>query len=456
MLVERCSHSATYTCGFNCQFFHPQLNPWAVSPRNNRCFPSWRPGNPSYSTGSKRPGEKLVFEIPSKRHNSGRLTLFAGSFRPLIVLNDNDADPVIPRAVSRTGRTWASPVVVEEADALSAATAPESSRPPHRKELSLGTEDEVRREDAWPAWDLGTNFLKKPKLPDLRVNPRYGSPTHRRRKCRHKKTSRSRSLAPPSTLEECVRSLASEHIVDKDRQGLSDNQLVSAAPKKPRDTLTVKQRKHFFIHTPTLAMVAAMRKWVSETHALFNVARDEGDCWLHPAPASPKANGRARGTINRSFIWTDASGRHNVFVNYDVVTLIIDHHLTDEQQEGYITKGWHLSHLCGNWTCCNWRQFTVEAGSINISRNAYFMYTGGCNHSPKCMKDKKQRLLPVNPTRSLDSEGKDASALLGSILPDAANPSTTGNQLLNEEGYKASAEATSDAVAEFDSLFSQI
>ena len=59
-------------------------------------------------------------------------------------------------------------------------------------------------------------------------------------------------------------------------------------------------------------------------------------------------------------------------------------------------------------------------------------------------------------TGSLDSEGKDASALLGSILPDAANPSTTGNQLLNEEGYKASAEATSDAVAEFDSLFSQI
>lgn len=61
--------------------------------------------------------------------------------------------------------------------------------------------------------------------------------------------------------------------------------------------------------------------------------------------------------------------------------------------EGYVNKSWHLSHLCSNWTCCNWRHMTVESGRINRSRNQCFRNATQCPHNPQCMKDRKRRLL---------------------------------------------------------------
>jgi hypothetical protein len=68
--------------------------------------------------------------------------------------------------------------------------------------------------------------------------------------------------------------------------------------------------------------------------------------------------------------------------------------MNKQQKDGFINKQWHLSHLCGNWTCLNPAHTTVEPGNINLSRNNCFSHRSGCLHTPPCMKDKKVPLGP--------------------------------------------------------------
>ena len=110
-------------------------------------------------------------------------------------------------------------------------------------------------------------------------------------------------------------------------------------------------------------------------------------------------NGDPVGSIKYKFIWDDTSGKHKLCVNFGIVALLIKHHLTKEQMDGYVNHSWHLSHLCGNWTCCNWRHLTVESGSINISRNQCFPRATHCPHDPPCMRDRK-RYFPITPAIS--------------------------------------------------------
>lgn len=164
------------------------------------------------------------------------------------------------------------------------------------------------------------------------------------------------------------------------------------------DELSVKERKRFFIYTPTDAMKEAMRMHVSNVHQLFPPYRGIGDCMLHPNPGGLLKNGKYNQTIVCNYQWKDGSEIHTVGINFGIVTLIINHHLTSAQKEGIIHDAWHLSHLCGNWVCCNWRHHTVEPGPVNISRNPCFNSSAPCKHDPRCMKDKKVALnLPTSP-----------------------------------------------------------
>ena len=171
----------------------------------------------------------------------------------------------------------------------------------------------------------------------------------------------------------------------------SDSHVTTRKRRKTmEDPLSIKERKAFFIHTPTPALVSVMAKFVDEVHSAFPHFRKELDCWLHPSP--PR---RSKGCLSRIFCWTDESGKHKLGINFGIIALIVDSFLTEKQKEGWIMHSWHLSHLCGNWACCNWRHFTVEPGKINLSRNACFKHRSGCVHEPKCMKEKKQRLNPI-------------------------------------------------------------
>ncbi|KAG7007676.1 hypothetical protein G7Y79_00008g023140 [Physcia stellaris] len=165
----------------------------------------------------------------------------------------------------------------------------------------------------------------------------------------------------------------------------------------PKDSMPLKDRKRFFIYTPTAAMEKAMRAHVSEIHQIFAPIEKIDDCMLHPDPPPCRVDGKPIGTIKYNYQWRDVSGVHKITVNYGVIALLINSRLTAAQKEGWIEEAWHLSHLCGNWICCNWRHHTVEDGPTNISRNGCFGSSKECVHNPPCMKDKKQKLLlPAN------------------------------------------------------------
>lgn len=119
---------------------------------------------------------------------------------------------------------------------------------------------------------------------------------------------------------------------------------------------------------------------------------------LHPNPGGLLRSGNYNQVIACRYQWKDATGLHFIRVNFGIVALIINSHLTTAQKEGFIQDAWHLSHLCGNWICCNWRHHTVEPGPVNIGRNACFNSSEPCRHNPPCLKHKKVVLnLPTSP-----------------------------------------------------------
>ena len=161
-----------------------------------------------------------------------------------------------------------------------------------------------------------------------------------------------------------------------------------------KDTVNVSDRKRHFMYTPDDALKEKMKKYVHDVHKLFGAIRKRDDCRLHRSPPPARNNGRPMGVIKCGFTWKDSSGKQQLNVNFGIVALIVKGQITKDQMEGYVNKSWHLSHLCGNWTCCNWRHMTVECGRTNVSRNQCFRSTGRCSHKPPCMKDRKRR-FPV-------------------------------------------------------------
>ncbi|CAF9938611.1 hypothetical protein IMSHALPRED_001022 [Imshaugia aleurites] len=176
--------------------------------------------------------------------------------------------------------------------------------------------------------------------------------------------------------------------------------------------MTVEERKYFFIYTPTKGMKEATKKHFSRISQLVDKAGSNDDCRAHPEP--PQCNGKAAGKFTSYFSWEDEYGdRQRLTVNWGIIALIVRQKLTDAQKDGFINHKWHLSHLCGNWTCCNWRHFTVESGPINVSRNGCFNSSSKCAHHPPCMKEKKRQLLVTDYIRRGISR---AITSLGGIL----------------------------------------
>lgn len=191
----------------------------------------------------------------------------------------------------------------------------------------------------------------------------------------------------------------------------SDNATRKTTRNLKTDSMTVEERKHFFIHTPTEGMKAATKKYLSDIYQLLDMSGSNDDCRLHPTP--PQLNGKPVRAISFGFNWSDDHGCHRLTVDWGVVALVVRQQLTDDQMDGFINKSWHLSHLCGNWTCCNWRHFTVESGPINCSRNGCFNSPVKCTHNPPCMEEKKRQLLV---TDNIRSEISKAITSLGGIL----------------------------------------
>jgi hypothetical protein len=137
----------------------------------------------------------------------------------------------------------------------------------------------------------------------------------------------------------------------------------------------------------------------SGSHPTLSTMVDNSDnalsCWLHPQP--PMVKGKPAGVISKSLTWYGAHGqKQRLAVNVGVLMMLRVANLTDQQEDGYVNKSWHLSHLCGNWTCLNPLHHTIEPGSINLDRNRCMNRQAQCKHEPVCLtylKQSKETLL---------------------------------------------------------------
>ncbi|KAI9050288.1 hypothetical protein LZ554_005455 [Drepanopeziza brunnea f. sp. 'monogermtubi'] len=169
--------------------------------------------------------------------------------------------------------------------------------------------------------------------------------------------------------------------------------------KAPINKLTCRERKRIIIsHSRPPGITKALCEWVKKTNWLLDPFRENDDCWLHPSPPPARigAGGMLQpvGKLQKRFTWRDSHGKHSIALNYGIANKIVNYKMTKQQEDGFINKRWHLSHLCGNWVCLNPNHTTVEPGQVNCGRNNCFMHRSGCHHSPQCMKDKKFALGP--------------------------------------------------------------
>lgn len=167
-------------------------------------------------------------------------------------------------------------------------------------------------------------------------------------------------------------------------------------PRQPLNKLSCVDRKRI-IADPRRpqSLTRAMKAWIAQTHAILDPFRTPGECWFHPSPPPPRTSPsglRPNGNIKRSFAWTDDIGRHSLVLNFGICSKLIYLKMNKQQRDGWIQQQWHLSHLCGNWSCVNPRHTTVEAGALNSGRNACFAHRDGCIHVPRCMKELKAAL----------------------------------------------------------------
>ena len=165
-------------------------------------------------------------------------------------------------------------------------------------------------------------------------------------------------------------------------------------PKVPYNKVNCRERKRIIVSSSRpAALTKAMCQWVDKTNYLLDPFREDDDCWFHPLPppAHVSINGIARpcGKLQKRFNWTDRHGKHSLVLNFGIACKLVNYKMTKQQKDGFINKQWHLSHLCGNWTCLNPAHTTIEPGNVNISRNNCFSHRSGCLHNPQCMKDKK-------------------------------------------------------------------
>ena len=212
----------------------------------------------------------------------------------------------------------------------------------------------------------------------------------------------------------------------------NSSDLKSLKQKAPKETMSIITRKEFLIRTPTKPIERSMSTYVSEMTALF-IDYGLANCWLHPDPPKPSALKRkSPGSIRCHFSWKDTSDvYHSIAVNYGVVALIVKERLTMAQKMGFIYNSWHLSHLCGNWTCCNWKHFTIEPGPINVSRNPCLLSDsfrkrksdGICQHQPQCMREKKIKDLRSPPVATEKKETSPCLSETSSSEATETNPS---------------------------------
>lgn len=149
----------------------------------------------------------------------------------------------------------------------------------------------------------------------------------------------------------------------------------------PPNKITIRERKRIIVsHSRPSALTTSMTAWITQIQRLLDPFREDYECWFHPNPPSPLVTStgsiRPFGVIKKLFGWTDPKIKVKscIVLNYGIVNKIINYTISKREADGFVNRKWHLSHLCGNWTCLNPRHTCVEEGRVNAERNGCFSH----------------------------------------------------------------------------------
>ncbi|KAK8205195.1 hypothetical protein IWZ01DRAFT_89150 [Phyllosticta capitalensis] len=216
----------------------------------------------------------------------------------------------------------------------------------------------------------------------------------------------------------------------------------------PQATVDIQLRKRVMLNKRPAAAQERLRRGANNVLEAFQGMSFEPDqCWLHPRPDK---KGRVIISVNFQD-WESFSTRASQSVSFEfgMALKLLNGTMSHEEQEGWVRESWHLSHLCGNASCCNHEHHVVEPGTVNFSRknchnrrdNIAGAAYRSCSHSPPCFYRTKDG-LPYKP-KSVKGKPFEKKVLHQTSLtfkstkrPATSPPSTAKRQLSPSPKYR--------------------
>ncbi|KAF2105116.1 hypothetical protein NA57DRAFT_51895 [Rhizodiscina lignyota] len=160
----------------------------------------------------------------------------------------------------------------------------------------------------------------------------------------------------------------------------------SAQSIRPLDPkLSLYERKSIVLVEKPADARAWMQKYLDRQsiHLKKDPLYPNSRCWIHQG---------AQRYMDRRNIHATVRFKRNgkiqtVSMHCGIIALCMRNELTKDMIDGLLKQpSWHLSHLCGNWACCNPRHMTIEPARDNQRRKMCFNDKRGllqhCTHTP--------------------------------------------------------------------------
>ncbi|KAF2090101.1 hypothetical protein K490DRAFT_62978 [Saccharata proteae CBS 121410] len=189
-------------------------------------------------------------------------------------------------------------------------------------------------------------------------------------------------LYSSSTSQEIVEAISSPQ-ASKEAKTPGQSSKISSPSKRALAIEATRARKEYLMYEMSTNDKTRIQNRVNKFLDLLGPQVEEDECWLHPDPSKYPKNQ----SVSVSAYLKDLRGSGQKIINVHIGTLImlLDDNMTTEQKTGYINDKWELSHLCGNWLCCNTRHHVQESHKINVGRKPCHARRQVCFHEPKCI-----------------------------------------------------------------------
>ncbi|KAK7551395.1 hypothetical protein IWX49DRAFT_550533 [Phyllosticta citricarpa] len=166
-----------------------------------------------------------------------------------------------------------------------------------------------------------------------------------------------------------------------------------AQQRRESHLVPMKMRKMSLLDNMSASTRERLASYVTKVfESIQDIKHDSNRCWLRP-------NTNKEGRVRTAISWRDRESfgttrLQSITVEFGVVIKLLNESMSPAERQGWINEeSHHLSHLCGNASCCNPKHHIIEAGAINFNRkNCHNRRFGGpkaayvvCRHEPPCL-----------------------------------------------------------------------